>query len=79
MIATETVSTVDYPSLEVTRTADRSDLIYTVEVSDDLIEWLSGSGHTVTLEDSATALRVRSATPISTAPKQFLRLRVERP
>jgi hypothetical protein len=43
------------------------------------LKWPSGSGHTVTLEDSATALRVRSATPLSDAPKQFLRLKVERP
>jgi hypothetical protein len=77
--ALEPVSTEVYPGLEVTRTANRSDLIYTVEISDDLIEWFSGLGYTVTLEDSATVLRVRSANSIDSAPIQFLRLKVERP
>ncbi len=47
----------------------------TVEVSSDLLEWFSGKQHTTVLENSATLLRVRDNTPVSTGEKRYIRLK----
>ncbi len=51
-----------------------------VEVSSDLSQWHSGAEHTVTMEDSATALVIRDLTPYNPAnPKRFMRLKATLP
>jgi hypothetical protein len=67
-----------YLTLQVPRTDIRPDLTYTVEFSFDLQSWFTGTGHTVTLQDTATLLEVRSAKPMSPEERQFVRFRVER-
>jgi subtilisin family serine protease len=67
-----------YPTFSMPRQAGfRYDLTMTIEVSNDLITWHSGEGHTVVIEDSVSQLVVRSATPSEIAFQQFFRLRVE--
>lgn len=63
-----------YLQLIIPRRADRpANLV--VEVSENLSQWNSGSGHTATVLSSNTSLTVRDLTPISpTAPKRFIRI-----
>ncbi len=56
----------------------RQDIDYIVEVSDDLETWNSGDPHTVKVLDTAEVLEVYSATSLDDAPRQFLRLRIQR-
>ena len=67
-----------YATLTVNRAAQAPDITYLVEVSSDLRTWTSGPPNTVTLEDTATQLVVRDATPLEAAPR-FLRLVVSNP
>jgi hypothetical protein len=67
-----------YATLTVNRAAQAPDITYVVEVSSDLRTWASSTGSTVTLEDTATRLVVRDATPLGTTPR-FLRLVVSNP
>jgi hypothetical protein len=57
-------------------------LTYTVEVSGDLAEWNSGVGHTadVSVIDDGTgneSVLVRDEQSAATAPRRFIRLRVD--
>jgi len=53
---------------------------YIVEVSGDLVVWLSGPSHTEILQNDSAALVVRDLTPVSPAnPKRFMRLKVSLP
>ena len=68
-------------TLSFIRRKDVADLVYTVEVSSDLVTWQSGPG--CTLELSVTALDakrdqvvVSDLTPLSGTTKRFIRLRV---
>jgi alpha-tubulin suppressor-like RCC1 family protein/subtilisin family serine protease len=56
----------------------RQDIDYIVEVSDDLETWNSGDPHTVKVLDTAEVLEVYSATSLDDAPRQFMRLRIQR-
>ncbi len=56
----------------------RQDIDYIVEVSDDLENWRSGDPHTVKVLDTAEVLEVYSATSLDDAPRQFMRLRIQR-
>ncbi|MCX6854847.1 MAG: hypothetical protein NTV80_08065, partial [Verrucomicrobia bacterium] len=56
----------------------RQDIDYIVEVSDDLVTWRSGDPHTVKVLDTAEVLEVYSATSLDDAPRQFMRLRIQR-
>lgn len=67
-----------YLTLQVPRSSIRSDLTYTVQVSNDLQAWFSGSPYSITLQDIPTLLEVRSATSMETEPRQFVRLKVDR-
>jgi hypothetical protein len=52
----------------------------TVEVSDNLVNWQSGSTYTQTVSDIPASLVVRDLTPLDTAhPKRFIRLRAGLP
>lgn len=66
-----------YLTLTVPRRMRRSDVIYTVEVSSDLANWMSGPGHTVIVQDDETQLAVRDATPLSDGGQRFIRLAVQ--
>ena len=72
-----TESGLKYLTLTVPRRMRRSDLIYTVEVSSDLANWMSGPGHTVIVQDDETQLVVRDATPLSDGGQRFIRLAVQ--
>ncbi|MBN8459768.1 MAG: hypothetical protein J0M04_18210 [Verrucomicrobia bacterium] len=65
-----------YLVLTITRNPNASRLQFTVEVSDDLAGWESGTGHTTILEDTPALLKVRSQDPISSKPKAQFRLKV---
>ncbi len=56
----------------------RQDIDYLVEVSDDLETWNNGDPHTVKVLDTAEVLEVYSATSLDDAPRQFMRLRIQR-
>jgi alpha-tubulin suppressor-like RCC1 family protein len=56
----------------------RQDIDYIVEVSNDLVTWNSGDPHTVKVLDTAEVLEVYSATSLDDAPRQFMRLRIQR-
>lgn len=74
-----TVSGQKYLTLTVPRRAKRTDVSYTAEVSGNLSSWDSGSGHTVVVEDSATVLVVRDASPIGATNRRAMRLKVSAP
>jgi alpha-tubulin suppressor-like RCC1 family protein len=62
----------------VSRQGIRPDVEYLVEVSTDLVTWRSGDPHTVTVLDTAETLEVYSATSLDDAPRQFMRLKIQR-
>ncbi len=66
-----------YLTLTVPRRMRRSDVTYTVQVSGDLSQWMSGPGHTVIVQDDETQLVVRDATPLSDGGQRFIRLAVQ--
>lgn len=68
-----------YLTLTVNRTAQATDVTYIVEVSGDLMTWMSGAPFTVTISNVSTQLVVRDNTPVGSATSRFLRLRVSDP
>ena len=71
--------TEQYFTLNVPRRTRRSDVSTDVEISDNLADWNSGPGYTVTVEDRDDLLIVRDALPIGTGPNRSMRLRVQAP
>jgi len=69
--------TTNYFTLTIPRRMRRSDVTYTVQVSNDLVTWNSGPSYTVTLKDTDTQLVVRDALPCSSSVKRFYRLAVQ--
>lgn len=54
--------------------------VLTIEVSDDLVTWNSGSEHVEILSDGLATLVARDLTPLGpTAPKRFIRLKAALP
>jgi hypothetical protein len=74
---TETVNGQTYLSIAFTKNASASDVSLIVETSGDLITWNSGTGHTVVVEETASAAIVRDAVALTDANRRFIRLRVE--
>ena len=73
----------DLLTLTYTRTTSITDATYAVEWSSDLQSWSTGASVTETLSstdngNSTTTVVVRAITPLTTTPRQFLRLRVTR-
>lgn len=64
----------EYLTLTAARNPDATDVILTVEVSSDLVNWESGEGHTVVLTDDGTTLKVRDTAPASGVSRRFIRL-----
>ena len=69
-------ATGNHLTLTVPRRNKRADVDYIPEVSDDLVNWHTGPGYTVTTQDDETMLVARDATPIADAAKRFMRLRI---
>jgi hypothetical protein len=65
-----------YLTLTVPRLTRRGDVDYIVEVSNDMLTWNTGSGYTMTLQDSETSLIVRDVAPIGSSARRFMRLKV---
>ena len=65
-----------YLALDVARNPAATDVIYAVEVSSYLTNWLSGPPYTVELTNTPAQLSVRDAQPVSANPQRFLRLKV---
>ena len=69
-------------SLDYTRNLSADDVVYTVEVSRDLVTWQSGNALTRTIDqhspgpDGTALIVARSLIPLADAPRQYLRLRV---
>ncbi|HTS16784.1 MAG TPA: pyrrolo-quinoline quinone [Verrucomicrobiae bacterium] len=70
---------LSYLALTVNRSAEPSDITYTVQVSGDLQTWVSGGSFTVTIANTPSQLIVRDNTPISSAVARFVRLSVAGP
>lgn len=75
----------DYLALTYTQMVGATDIIYAVQVSDDLQKWWSGSGNTVTVSsvnnsDGRTqTVMVRDVTPVQPSGGRFIRLNVTMP
>jgi outer membrane protein assembly factor BamB len=78
-VSVQTFAGQPYLTLTVNRAAIAPDVTYQVQVSPDLQTWLSGTTNTVTLTNTATQLIVRDTTPVSSAPRRFMRLAVTNP
>mgnify|MGYP001192293350 FL=1 len=69
-------------SLDYTRNLSADDIIYTVEVSKDMIFWQIGNSFTRTIDqqppspNGTSLILVRSLIPLADEPRQYLRLRV---
>lgn len=68
-----------YLSLTANRLFVPPDVTMFIEESTNLVDWFAGVGHVVTLTNSGTLLKARSATPAQEIPKDFLRLKTIRP
>ena len=62
-------------ALTATKPPGISGIAATIEVSSNLIDWLSGNQHTTVVIDNAAILKVRDNTPISPGGKRYIRLR----
>lgn len=66
-----------YLTLNIPRKLIRPGMVYTVESSNNQLQWNSGNGHTVILEESPSLWRVRDAVAAEgAARRRFLRFRV---
>ncbi len=75
----QSASGQNYLTLTVNRSAEPSDVTYVVEVSSNLLGWVSGPPNTVTLTNTASQLVVRDTEPVPAATARFMRLRVTSP
>ena len=76
----ETIGTNTYLRLTITKNPVATDVIYTVETTDDLATPASWSSSSVVVEiNSSTTLQVRDSVASSAAAKRFIRLRVSIP
>ena len=78
----ETGVVAGHVSLDYSRNLSADDIIYSVEVSTDLVTWQSGDSFTTTIDerppgpDGTTLIVARSLVPLAGSPRQYLRLRV---
>jgi len=63
--------------LILTKNSQANNVIHTVQVSTNMVNWTSGAGSTVILQNTATNLKVRDAAPHGTFPRRFIRLMVQ--
>ena len=62
-------------TLTATKPPGISGITATIEVSSNLIDWLSGDQHTTVVMDNDATLKIRDNTPISPGAKRYIRLR----
>jgi sugar lactone lactonase YvrE len=75
-----TVSGTDYLSLTYTPAPLVDDITFLVEVSGDLNTWNSGPGFTLPVDtENPSTVTVQDATPMSSAPRRFIRLKITNP
>ena len=65
-----------YLTMTVNRTADPTDVTPVVEVSGDLLTWVSGPGNTVTLTNTPTQLIVQDTVPLDGTTSRYIRFTV---
>jgi hypothetical protein len=64
-------------SIVVSKNPSATDVVYTAEMSTDLVQWDSGSGFTTVVSDTSETLVVRLNQSMVTLPKAFVRLRID--
>jgi len=69
----------EYLTLTVNRAADPSDVSVVVQVSGDLVNWVSGSTNTTTLVNTPSQLVVQDTVPLSQFNARYIRLTVSGP
>ena len=69
----------NYLTMTVNRAAQPTDVSCIVEVSSNLLGWVSGPPNTVTVTNTPAQLVVRDNTPQPAATSRFIRLRVSNP
>lgn len=67
----------NYLTMMLTKNSQAANVIHTVQVSTNMVNWTSGAGSTVILQNTATNLKVRDAAPHGTFPRRFIRLMVQ--
>jgi glucose/arabinose dehydrogenase len=67
----------NYLTLILTKNSQANNVIHIVQVSTNMVNWTSGAGSTVILQNTATNLKVRDAAPHGTFPRRFIRLMVQ--
>ena len=70
---------LNYLALTVQRNGIAGGVTYIVEVSDDLMTWSSDLAHVTALLNTPAVLQVRDNTPVGSAEKRFIRLRITDP
>ncbi len=68
----------DYLALDVTLNPQAEEIDVWVETSGNLVDWNSGTDHTVTLKQTASRIHVRDALALGDAQRRFIRLAAER-
>jgi hypothetical protein len=66
----------DFLTVSAVRNPDATDVLFAADVSDDLARW---TNDVTVLQDDPAAFSARDNTPVSAAPRRFLRLKVIRP
>jgi hypothetical protein len=77
-LSRHTVADATHAQLDIVRNPLATNITFVVESSPDLLQWHSGGGHTVVVQEDPSTLKVRDAEPLGPTPR-FLRLRVVRP
>lgn len=68
-----------YWTVRIDRNPDADDIVFLIETSIDLNDWLYGSAHIVVLEDEPEYIRVRGTAPLSSDTLRFIRYGVVTP
>ena len=64
-------------TMTITKNSQATNVIHTVQVSTNMVDWSSGAGSTVIVENTSTNLKVRDAAPHGTFSRRFIRLMVQ--
>jgi|GEM_PF-523793 Inosine-uridine nucleoside N-ribohydrolase len=64
-------------TLTALRNPEAADLLFTAEISGDLVTWSSQPDQVVVLENTSDLFRARDAEVFGASPRRFMRLRVE--
>lgn len=79
-VGKQAVNGKTYLTLTFTKIRALTDIVYTVQVSSDLITWNSGASYTVRMDNGSTDQAVyRDLVAVGDASRRFIRLQVTRP